>query len=334
MSKTIYSIKYDDDSFFSSDPNVIATFPFNLSDVLTWAKTSSLDSYLPADYDTQDLFDEKLSNVIISNKDSFINDFLKNNAYFTSEFSSVKVSTQIETSDTPESDQPSVNINGVSYKGTKVKSRNGSTSFVIGKPGFQRVNFQPTCTLNHLHFPGQNGCGVQRITNISGTYYKCVCSGTPIFDASPHSHCTEFTNNIKNAQSAYKSSYSSRASISSMMSRYKTSRNGNSANANANADDGDGDSSNINEMQIDYSNTNSLKDMNLILRELIYNYYCAVKLNTQYKNSIEARQKKLDTQNTALLDSTVKYKNEYLTAFNLLSGIIIVAGYIYETIKY
>ena len=319
MSNTIYSIKYDNNSFFSSNPNVDITFPFGVNDVIQWAKQTSLDPYLPSEYNTDNLFDEKLSDVIISNKDAFINIFLVGNAYFNSDFNNIVVSTEIQTPEIPESDLPTIDVNGVSFTGTSITSRNGSTSYVIGNPGFQRVNFQPRCTLNHIHFPGENGCSVQEITNSQKeTYYKCVCSGTPVFDSNPHAHCSEFTNNIKNPQTAYNTSYSSKAAESTMMTptRIPTTAGGTPTPR-------------ANELNVDYSNADGLKDLNLFIREIIYMYYKAVNENVQYRNAIEKQQKSIDTQELALTDSTVKYKKEYLTAFNLLSGIIIVCGYIY-----
>ena len=317
MSNTIYSIKYDSNSFFSSNQNVQITFPFDVNDVVTWGKQTSLNPYLPSDYKTDNLFEKQLSNVIISNKDKFINVFLVGNAYFNSDFSGITVSTVIETPETPESQQPPITVNGQSYRANSIKSRNGSTSYVVGNPGFQRVNFQPTCTLNHLHFPGQDGCGIQEIAGKNGNYFKCVCTGTPVFDSTPHAHCSEFTNNIKNPQTAYRTAYSNGAAISSMMKRTQSFDISSNINSQNKIDD------------VEYTNADSLKDLNLLIRVTIYNYYYSINENIQYKNAIETRQKLIDTQNNALMDSTVKYKKEYLTAFNLLSGIIIAGGYIY-----
>lgn len=324
MSNTIYSIKYDNNSFFSSNPNLKNTFPFEVSALVDWAK----GKYLSYEYkNTDNLFEEELSNVIIENQIVFIDDFLLKNASFNSDFSgNLFLSTEFEPAQTTASQSGSDNITvgNFTFNGTIIKSRNGSTSYVIGKPGVQRVNFQPTCTINHLHFPGPNGCSVQEITSPNGTYYKCVCSGTPVFNAEPHAHCSEFTNNIQNPQTAYNTAYSSTAATTSMMrtqsQRNRTNRGTNSSR-NANANNAGFD--------LEYENSEDLKRLNYSIRAIIYEYYKAVKENVDYRNAIEKRQKSIDTQELALTDSTVKYKKEYLTAFNLLTGIIVVGGYIY-----
>jgi hypothetical protein len=321
MSNTTYSIKYDSNSFFSSNPNVDITFPFDVSDVVEWAK--KYDETLNTD--NRDLFDEKLSNVIISNKDAFINDFLYNNAYFNSDFDPFLLSSESEIPTTEVTPLSEITVNNLPFKGTQIISRNGSTSYVIGKPGVQRVNFQPSCTLNHLHFPGKDGCSIQEITNANGTYYKCLCSGTPVFNSEPHAHCSEFTNNVQNPRTAYYTSYSSTAAVTSMMKKpsqkTNTNTNTNTAPEGSNESGGAAD--------IEYENSEDLQRFNLLIRTIIYEYYTAVNQNVEYRDAIEKRQKSIDTQELALTDSTVKYKKEYLTAFNLLSGIIIAGGYIY-----
>jgi hypothetical protein len=318
MSNTIYSIKYDSNSFFSSNPNVDITFPFGVSDVVEWAK--KYDETLNTD--NRDLFDEKLSNVIISNKDAFINDFLYNNAYFNSDFDPFLLSSESEIPTTAVTPLSDIKVDGVSFTGTSITSRNGSTSYVIGNPGFQRVNFQQTCTLNHMHFPGGNSCSIQTIINPNGTYYKCLCSGTPVFNSEPHAHCSEFTNNIQDPQTAYNTAYSSTAAVTSMMKpSQKTNINPNTVSGGSNESGGAAD--------FEYENSEDLRTFNLLIRTIIYEYYTAVNQNVEYRDAIEKRQKSIDTQELALTDSTVKYKKEYLTAFNLLSGIIITGGYIY-----
>ena len=323
MSNTIYSIKYDNNSFFSSNPNVKNTFPFEVSAVIDWAK----DKYLSYQYkNTDNLFEEELSKVIIKNQAVFIDDFLLNNASFNSDFSgNLFLSTEFEEAEptASESGPDDIKVGDYTFNGTRITSRNGSTSYVIGKPGVQRVNFQPTCTINHMHFPGPNGCTVQKYTNAKEeTYYKCLCTGTPVFNAEPHAHCSEFTNNIQNPQTAYNTAYSSKAATTSMMSMTSTASKLTQTQMGNNIDD-------TAVFDLEYENSEDLKRLNYSIRAIIYEYYKAVKENVDYRNAIEKRQKSIDTQELALTDSTVKYKKEYLTAFNLLTGIIVVGGYIY-----
>jgi hypothetical protein len=320
MSNTTYSIKYDSNSFFSSNPNLDITFPFDVSGVVKWAKQTSPN--LDSEYDTDNLFDEKLSDVIISNKEIFIKNFLVGNAYFNNDFDPYTLYPVQEPSSTlslsKEFTGTSSDGGSTTFQGTEIKSRNGSTSYVIGTKGLQRVNFQPSCTLNHMHFQGVNGCRVQEITNSQQeTYYKCVCDGTPVFDSTPHAHCSEFTNNIQNSQLAYNTAYYNIDEVNKNMDALKQKYNqGNS--------DGSGGA-----VDFVYENSEDLKRFNLSIRAIIYEYYKAVNQNVEYRDTIEKRQKSIDTQELALTDSTVKYKKEYLTAFNLLSGIIVVCGYIY-----
>jgi hypothetical protein len=72
-----------------------------------------------------------------------------------------------------------------------------------------------------------------------------------------------------------------------------------------------------------------LNQTNTLIKEAIYLYYLAVNKNFIYKDALENNKNLYNTTNQSLSDSTVKYKNQYLNMFNLLSGIIIAGGYIY-----
>lgn len=308
---TTYPINYDNSTFFSSSENIAATFPFNLSDVVTWAKTAPNKPLSIEDANkVVDIFDSKLSAVITNpgNKTSFLN-FLGEKMYLNSYFEDISVSSDNVSSSTNYINT-SVNINGRSYNGTAI-SRNGSTSYLLGNPGRQRVLYRPVCTKNHLHF---SDCTVQQIVK-SGTdesYYQCTCTGTPEFNNKPHSHCSQFTNNETDAQSAIDRYYFGIGGSGSQRKESSTKTSGSNTSYN-----------------VKYANSEMLKQTDTEIKTAIYLYYVAVNENFIYKAALEKNKKLSNTTNQLLSDSTVKYKNQYLNMFNLLSGIIIAGGYIY-----
>ena len=331
MNKT-YPINYDQNGFFSSDPNIVATFPFQLSAAIEWAQQAPqrpLDRTGSANI--VDIFDSDLSDVITNdgNKTDFIDKFLIGNIYLNNTFGSVGVSTTAVVNRSINSES-SININGTSYNGTKITSDNGSVSYLLGVASTDtaksktRVLYQPVCTINHLHFP--KGCSVQQVISASTdeSYYKCICSGMPVFDNSPHSHCREINNSISDPMEAINASYATQGGINSKNSL----TGGGSYGSDYTESHGDGQKFNV-----DYTNSSNLKDTDRLIRQAIYEYYCAVIKNLKYKNALEKNQTISDTANQSLMDSNIKYKNQYLTAFNLLSGIIIAGGYIYVLSK-
>jgi hypothetical protein len=319
---TTYPINYEDSTFFSSDQNIIATFPFPLTSVVAWAQQAPNRPLTSSDAtNVVDLFDSNLSAVITNpgNESDFVNKFLPGNIYLNDNFgpfaaSSAGVSASNSFVNT------SITINGSVYNGTQVTSSTGSTSFLLGNPGNQRVIYQPVCTVNHLHFP--KGCSVQQIINANEeSYYKCLCEGTPTFDSNPHSHCSEFTNSETDPQTAINKSYYNKGGMNSGSTQTDMSSGGTATGS-------DGQT-----YSVKYANANNLTQTDILVRQAIYEYYCAVNKNLLYKSALEKNQKLANTANQALTDSTIKYKTQYLTMFNLISGIIIAGGYIYSLSK-
>ena len=316
---TTYPINYDDSTFFSSDQNIIATFPFELSKVIDWAKQAPNRPLTPTEATkVVDLFDSRLSEVITNPDNNFANTFLPGNIYLNDNFGPFAVSTA-NASPSNSFVKTSLTINGSVYNGTQVTSTTGSTSFLLGTPGNQRVIYQPVCTVNHLHFP--KGCSVQQVINSKGDYYKCICAGTPMFNSNPHSHCSEFTNSETDPQTAINKSYYNKGGMNSRDSQTQSSSGGTSGGSSNGTYD------------VNYANANGLTQTDTLIRQIIYEYYCAVNKNILYKTALKKNQSLSNTANQALKDSTVKYKNQYLTMFNLISGIIIAGGYIYTLRK-
>jgi hypothetical protein len=316
---TTYPINYEDTGFFSSDPNVIATIPFSLSAAIEWAKKAEQRPLTESDAGKiGDIFDSKLSIVITNpgNKTDFIDNFLLNNLYLNEDFGAISVSTG---SIVPSNYRPGqVTIRGYTYKGTLITSSNRSTSYLLGTPSYQRVVYQPVCTINHLHFP--DGCNVVEVTSSADdSYFKCSCNGTPVFNSEPHSHCQSFTNSATDPETAINLAYSNKGGVNSRMSYSRTSGSGSEVTGDT--------------FPVNYANKDDLENTDRLIREAIYLYYCAVNQNIIYKNQLKDNKKIADTANQALMDSTVKYKTQYLNVFNLLSGIMIAGVYIYTMNK-
>lgn len=306
---TTYPINYDNSTFFSSSQNIAATFPFTLSDVIAWAKTAPKplsDGDAPID-----LFDSKLSAVITNpgNETSFLS-FLDNKMYLNSYFGTTAISSSNIVSYSI-INNTMVNIKGTSFNGSTITSTDGSTSYLLGNPGRQRVLYRDVCTKHHLHF---SNCAVEKIVPQSDPneyYYQCRCTGTPEFNNNPHSHCSQFTNNETDVQAS--------------IDRFYYGLGGNRSQRGASSQTAPGANTYI----VRYANSDMLNQTHTEIRKIIYLYYVAVNENFIYKAALEKNKNLSNTTNQLLSDSTVKYKNHYLNMFNLLSGIIIAGGYIY-----
>jgi hypothetical protein len=319
---TTYPINYIDSGFFSSDKNIIATFPFKLSSVIRWAQGAKNRPLTAVDAaNIPDIFDSKLSTVITNpgNKDDFIDNFLPGNIYLNTNFSPLTVSTDAIAPANSMIQLTDVTINGTTYKGSQLTDADGSTSFLLGDPGKQRVVYQPVCTVKHIHFP--KGCNVIQTINANNeSYYSCSCPGVPVFDDSPHSHCSQFTNIATDGKNITNSMYNNSGGANST-GLTTTSGAGSSSTA------GSGNKFNVN-----YEHADSLTQRDKLIRSAIYKYYCAVNDNLKYKTALQKNKALNDTSNQALMDSTVKYKTQYLNVFNILSGIILAGGYIYTLV--
>jgi hypothetical protein len=319
-----YNITYGKQDFFynSMDQNglgVIDTFPFDVDSVITWARnvTENQEDFA---YTPIDIFDVSLASVIMNSTYDFGNSFLKGNMVFNNTFNPSTVDTTSRGGSTgglytPDSSNPKPTMGGLPYV-SGVVNPDGGTSNVIGIAKNQRCNFRPVCTIKHLHY----SCTTQNVTNNGRSDCNCLCTGPPVLDDSPHSHCTTFTNDIEDPKAAVYSAYTQKSGLAAWASSTTTSTNSSTTYSDPN-------------FIVPYANYTDLSNNDGLLRQLICNYYEEVYQNKQYMQTLSAQIDTYATNNKATIDSTVNYKTNYLNLFNIVSGIFIVSGYIYVMAK-
>lgn len=181
------------------------------------------------------------------------------------------------------------------------------------------------CTKDHWHY---QSCTTQTFYNPDGTSYcRCVCKGPSVKNDTPHDHCSPYvvkeqTNdnaitdtNIENKKITLTNS------ISSLISDIKVS-----VKAAKNDSVATGVKTNF---DFAYNHYTDLKNNDLEIRTVLYNYYYELNRNNELRDLIIHNDSIDSTSKQALLDANVKYKKEYLQLFNIFSGIFFVSGYIY-----
>jgi hypothetical protein len=180
------------------------------------------------------------------------------------------------------------------------------------------------CTTNHWHY---KSCTTQTFYNPDGTSYcRCICKGPSVIDNSPHDHCSPYavknvTNNNNTDTDTDTDKITLTNSISRLISDIKVS---------VKAARNDGVEKGVeSKFNFDYNHINDLKNNDLEIRTLLYNYYYELNRNIELRDLIIKNDSIDSTSKQALLDANVKYKKEYLQLFNIFSGVFFVSGYIY-----
>lgn len=315
-----YNIQYGKKDFFynSMDINgggVIDTFPFSLDNVITWATTKEPSN--TANFNKAvNIFDKSLANVILNQTYDFKNSFLKGNLLFNNTFSTALINTS-----TSGGGSGGGGVSGGTsrkYGNVKgVRNPDGGTSTIIGDPGYQRCNFREVCTIKHLHY----SCTTQK----SNDDCNCLCTGPPVYDDKPHSHCSTFTNDIVNAEQAVVAAYKQKSGLGNWASTYGGTGTGTGKGPITLTTTG--------AANVPYSNYDDLSSNDILVRTLIYDYYAEVYKNKTYMEKLSTQMDLYDTKQKATMDSSVDYKTKYLNVFNIITGILVVSGYIYVNAK-
>jgi hypothetical protein len=226
----------------------------------------------------------------------------------------------------------------------------GGTSYIFGTIGEQQCNYRPTCTKNHLHYPGKNACTIKTTIQGGKTNFQCDCTGTPVINNEPHSHCSDFTIDKssfvfnKNAYQseeqqafyqAYNADYKRFANEYSDDSKYTPgfspsspqvpSSGGISGGVSGGISAGGSVPGSVPDSVKGYSKAgSSAADKNREFRELIYDYYIELGKNRGFQTKLVSM--KSSANELVSADSLVKYQHNYLNLFNLITGIIIVSG--------
>lgn len=325
-------INFKQNDFFSSKLiDIKNTIPFTPHDIYQWINNNDInggnelsgnfvDSTYFSNYsnnnDKSFIFDVSLCTVIEKNEPEFIS-FLTKLAKSSSGTSSIS-GTDIANSDilnigkiiTTSANTPTPS-NTSSAKNTNyqipliINDIDGGVSNLYGMPGMQQCNFREKCTLDHLHY---TNCAQQ--TDKTTGKCSCICTGTPVLNDTPHSHCSEFKgsdDSTSDSLAAYNSILSTLFS-SGITTTTTTS----------------------------LPNEYKLLDKENKLNKLVYMlliYYLLLKINNDYRKNLSDLNSVNATNDISLKDAKIKYKNKYLNLFNILSGIIILGVCIYYQYK-
>jgi hypothetical protein len=227
------------------------------------------------------------------------------------------------TQDATNSWQPNFDIKTNLSQDIPFIDTDGGTSHITITTENPRCKYRETCTMNHWHYSG--GCKTQIITNklTGNTYCKCICTGVPVFDDSPHSHCDMYTLNDDGTGTTAVGTESSPEGLG-LIEIIK----GIKLNLTANFPKPQFGSAGGN-ITLGYKDVATLEQTDKQIRHMVFEYYKKVNENIQLQKHVNTTQNKDVTMSQSMMDATVQYKTEYLNVFNIVAGIFCVSGYIY-----
>lgn len=340
--------------------DLLATFPFQSENVVKWANQVSPDSNITS---INDIFDPKISGIIMNPAYDFGNTFLPGNMTFNDNFNKL-------TFDLTNPPPASTNINESAKINGKliVKSTNPNikdTSLDISKgninwtqdvtnswqPEFsvntelsqEEISFRdtdggisyitkntanPRCKYRKKctlnHWHYSKGCTTQTIKHPNGTTScKCVCKGVPVFSDEPHSHCDSYTLQTDGSATGPTGKQNVPKSLGLIQTIQGIKLNLTGSFPQAKYGSAGGN------ITMGYTNETTLLNNDAKIRELVCKYYAKVNENIQLQKSIHTNSNIDTTMSQSMMDATVQYKSEYLNVFNIVAGIFCASGYIY-----
>ena len=235
--------------------------------------------------------------------------------------------------------QSSFNINTGLSKQIPFIDVDGGESEIIMTSGNPRCKFRAVCTMNHWHYSGE--CTTKIIEENGTTRCECNCTGVPVFNGNPHSHCDPYVIDPNgNASTPLGPATAPTglglvAAIQGLKMNLKANfpqskflkggRGGTGGGSGGEGTEG-GEGGDI---VLPYKDEGGLNQNSKTIRQLVFDYYSAVNENITLQKTIQSKGAKDITSKQALMDATVQYKTEYLNVFNIIAGIAGVAGYIY-----
>jgi hypothetical protein len=246
--------------------------------------------------------------------------------------------------------KPTFDINAAISKEFPFTDIDGGESTIIMTTENPRCKFRKTCTINHWHYSG--ACKTQIITGANGgTSCKCICTGVPVFNNAPHSHCDAYTINpdgtvlSATGDTTAPTGIGLVAAIQGMkmnltanfpQSPFFEDNNENSSfssyfrgsNKRSNTIGGQGGVGGS-DVSMPFGNSSKLDQNAATIRNLIYDYYYQVNENIKLQTTIQDKGNKDITSQQILSDANTEYRKGYLNVFNIIVGIFGTGGYIY-----
>lgn len=364
MPSPSYDIQYRPGDFFynaaypTQNQDLLLTFPFTAEGVIEWANEVAKPE--PPIYSITNIFDPRISAIILNPSYDFKNTFLPGNMVFNNNFDDIAINltnpilkvtdktsdingnvvivpkdgnTQNMTlkikdskiswkQDETNSWQPNFDIN------TKLLSEDIPFTDIDGQPSMiknttlnPRCKYREKCTMNHLHYSG--GCKTQVINGPKGSYCKCVCTGGVVNNATPHSHCSTLNINKNGKMTSDVGTTKTVGGIDFLTTIQGVRLNLTGKFPGPVFGSADGN------ITMPYNEKENLIQNDTQIRQMVFDYYTEVIQNIELQTKIKNKGNKDDTMNQALLDATVQYKTEYLNVFNMIVGVFGVGGYIY-----
>jgi hypothetical protein len=369
MPSPTFTVEYKSGDFFyntvatEQNSHLLATFPFTKEKVMKWANEVAKPN--PPITSINNIFDPKISKIILNPDYDFKNTFLPGNIVFNNNFNKLTfdlmnpeknkslteknipitgkimlipsksdvpptildvtpdASSKIHfTQDNMNSWQSDFDLNANMSHNIPFTDIDGGKSNIIMTTSNPRCKYRQTCTMKHWHYSGP--CKTQIITQADGsTTCNCVCTGVPVFDSKPHSHCDSYNINSDGTATTPLGIEGAPAGLG-LVSAVKSIKMNLNAQFPQPAFGNPGG-----KVELPYKDHTSLVAGDANIRKLIYDYYYEVNENIRLQSTIQNRGSKDVTSKQALLDATVQYKKEYLNVFNTAIGIVGAAGYIY-----
>ena len=370
MPSPSFAIDYTTNDFFyntintSQNTDLLSTFPFSQDSLIKWANQMGQPN--PPISSIDNIFDPKISSIILNPDYDFQNTFLPGNITFNNNFNALTFdltnpplslkpetrpitgnillipslggnpttlaitsneSSNIKwTQDNMNSWQSSFDLNAKISQEIPFTDIDGGTSNIIMTTSNPRCKYRKTCTMKHWHYSGS--CNTQIITDGAGnTSCNCLCDGVPVFNDQPHSHCDRYTINPDGTATTAIGTEPAPTGLGLVSTVQSIKMNLDAPFPKPIYGSAGGN------VELPYKDQQSLLDGDAKIRKLVYDYYYEVSQNISLQKSIQERGSKDVTSKQALLDATVQYKKEYLKVFNIAIGIISAAGYIYMMSK-
>jgi hypothetical protein len=369
MPSPTFTIEYKNGDFFyntidaGKNGNLLATFPFEKEKVLAWANAVANPDPPIASIDN--IFDPKISQIILNPEYDFQNTFLSGNIMFNDNFNELKMDLLNPTGGAqPKSADITGNvmlIPGQGQGGPTILDINPSVNSKInwkqdsmnswqsefdinanlsqnipftdidgGKSTFIMTTKNPRCkyrkTCTMKHWHYSGECKTQITTDANGyTSCNCICEGVPVFNDQPHSHCDSYNINSDGTAIGPFGKERLPAGLGLVSAIQNMKLNLKASFPSSSFGEAGGN------VLLPYKDKAGLVEGDANIRKLIYDYYYEVNENIRLQNALQNRGSKDVTSKQALLDATVQYKKEYLNVFNIGIGIVVVAGYIFYT---
>jgi hypothetical protein len=347
--------------------DLLATFPFGQTNeskqkLIDWANSKTkADPPITA---ISDIFDPKISKIILNPAYDFKNTFLPGNMTFNDNFNALAIdfsqAAQLALTKLSYGKSLSGNIILTSNTGQKLTmpvdssaeinwkqdatntwdqkfdvstqlsnqipfvDSDGVVSKIIMTTDNPRCKYRENCTLKHWRY---TSCTSEIIQLGNGkTNCKCTCKGGPSYNSTgaPHSHCDSYVINKDGTASTAMGTKAAPVGVDliSIIKSIKLDLSANFPGAPFKVGAG-GD------LELPYKDEEALKKGDKELRNLVFDYYFYVDQNRELQKIVQQTGVKDSTMKQAIIDATVKYKNEYLNVFNMIAGIFGAVGYIY-----